>query len=65
MAGRDDKIRVSWAVLHTLAIWIVSALLAWSVVQSRVAVLEERADQLRSDLQEIKIDVKTLLRRSQ
>lgn len=57
--------RVSWSVLSTIGIWLVSILLAWGVVQTRVAVLEERVDQLRSDLVEIKIDIKTLLRRGQ
>ena len=57
--------RVSWSVLSTIGIWIVSALLAWSVVQTKVAVLEERVDQIRVDLAELKADVKTLLRRAQ
>ena len=65
MVGRDERIRVSWTLLQTIAVWLVSALLAWSVVQSRVAVLEERVGQLRSDLIEIKSDIKLLLRRSQ
>lgn len=56
--------KVSWSVLSTIGIWIVSALLAWGVVQTRVAVLEERVDQIRADLAELKADVKTLLRRT-
>ena len=56
--------RVSWSVLSTIGIWIVSALLAWSVVQTKVAVLEERVDQIRVDLAELKADVKTLLQRT-
>ena len=56
--------RVSWSVLSTIGIWIVSALLAWSVVQTKVAVLEERVDQIRTDLAELKTDVKTLLQRT-
>lgn len=56
--------RVSWSVLSTIGIWIVSILLAWGVVQTRVAVLEERVDQLRSDISEIKSDIKILLRRN-
>ena len=56
--------RVSWSVLSTIGIWIVSALLAWSVVQTKVAVLEERVDQIRTDLAELKADIKTLLRRA-
>ena len=57
--------RVSWSVLSTIGIWLVSILLAWGVVQTRVAVLEERVDQIRADLAELKADVKTLLRRGQ
>jgi hypothetical protein len=57
--------RIQWSVLSTIGIWIVSALLAWGVVQTRVAVLEERVDQIRADLVELKADVKTLLRRGQ
>ena len=56
--------RVSWSVLSTIGIWIVSALLAWTVVQTKVAVLEERVDQIRTDLAELKTDVKTLLQRT-
>ena len=56
--------RVSWSVLSTIGIWIVSALLAWSVVQTKVAVLEERVDQIRTDLAELKADIKTLLKRA-
>ena len=55
--------RVSWSILSTAGIWLVSILLAWGVVQTRVAVLEERVDQIRTDLAELKADVKTLLRR--
>ena len=57
--------KVSWSVLSTIGIWLVSILLAWGVVQTRVAVLEERVDQIRADLAELKADVKTLLRRGQ
>jgi hypothetical protein len=64
MAGQDNRISVSWSILHTLAVWLVSGLLAWSVVQSRIAVLEERVDQLRTDLAEIKSDIKILIRRN-
>jgi len=56
--------KVSWSVLSTIGIWLVSILLAWGVVQTKVAVLEERVGQLRADLAEIKADVKTLLRRT-
>lgn len=56
--------KVSWSVLSTIGVWIVSVLLAWGVVQTRVAVLEERVDQLRADLIEIKADIKILIRRA-
>jgi hypothetical protein len=57
--------RVGLTVLSTIGVWLVSILLAWGVVQTRVAVLEERVDQLRADLVEIKTDIKILLRRGQ
>ena len=57
--------KVSWSVLSPIGIWLVSILLAWGVVQTRVAVLEERVDQIRADLAELKADVKTLVRRGQ
>ena len=52
----------SWNLAQTVAIWLVSALLAWGVVQTRLAVLEDRQERLVEDVREIKGDLKALLR---
>jgi outer membrane murein-binding lipoprotein Lpp len=41
---------------------LISALVAWGAVNIRVAVLETRVDELRSNITEIRADVKSLLR---
>jgi hypothetical protein len=45
-----------------LITWLIAALLAYGTVHARVSVLESRVDDLRSDISEIKADVKLLIR---
>lgn len=63
MAG-TERVNVSWSILQTLAVWLVSGLVAWSVVQSRVAVLEDRVQLLIEDVREMRSDIKILIRRN-
>lgn len=44
--------------------WLVAALLAYGVVNARVAVLEDRVDDMKDNITEIRQDIKTLLRRT-
>ncbi|MGH8187393.1 MAG: hypothetical protein ACREUC_12600 [Steroidobacteraceae bacterium] len=57
-----NGVKVSWGVVQTIAAWVVSALVAWGVVQARIAVLEDRYDRMSEDVREIKQDVKILLK---
>lgn len=61
--GAFEPIRAPWITTDKVAGWIVAALLAYGVVNARVAVLESRVDGLRGDIREIRGDVKTLLMR--
>ena len=48
---------------ETIAIWVIAALLAYGVVNARVAVAESQINDLKVDLREIKSDLKELLRK--
>lgn len=50
-------------LVKTLLTYVIAALVAWGVVQSRVAVLESRVNGFDAALTEIRQDVKTLLSR--
>lgn len=58
--GGGSRFRVTWREAVT---WLIAGLIAYGTVNARVAVLESRVDGLRSDVSEIRQDVKTLLRR--
>lgn len=65
MAESGNGRKLSYTVLQVIAVWLVSALLAYGVVQTRLAVLEERVMRLLEDVSEIRADVKELIRRGQ
>jgi len=50
-------------LVKTLLSYVIAALIAWGVVQSRVAVLESRVSGFDAQLAEIRQDIKTLLSR--
>ena len=58
-----DKFKLSTQTVLTVVAWIVSVLLAYGALNTRVSLVEERVDRLTADVSEIKTDVKTLLRR--
>lgn len=63
MAEPQYRVKVSTQVALQVAAWLLGALLAYAAMDKRVAVVEDRVNSLRSDLSEIKQDVKTLLLR--
>jgi hypothetical protein len=56
----NGRFRVKW---ETVLGWIIAALLAYGAVDRRVAVLETKYDVVEKQLNEIRSDVKELLRR--
>ena len=58
-----EKTPISLAVVGLLVGWIVAAFMAYSAFDARVSVIESQMQQFRSDVTEIKDDVKTLLRK--
>jgi hypothetical protein len=56
--------KIKW---ETILQWVIAALVAWNVawstVNARVAVLESQVNMLNQQLNEIRSDVKQLLRR--
>jgi hypothetical protein len=61
----SDKTPVSLALVGLVVGWIVAAMMAYSAFDSRVAVIENQMQQFRSDVAEMKGDVKQLLRNTQ
>jgi hypothetical protein len=56
-------IRMDWATGKQLIIWLVAALLTYSAMNSRMAVLEVEVANMRAELSDMRADVKVLLRR--
>jgi hypothetical protein len=54
----DKSSRFPW---DKVIAWTIGALLAYGAIQSRLAVLEVRYEQMARDVAEIKSDVKTLI----
>lgn len=59
----NGKLRIDPSLAVQLIVWLVAAVLTYGAINARVAVVESQMDTLRSDLNEIKQDVKSLLRR--
>jgi hypothetical protein len=59
----DSKLQISSSVALQLVGWLVGVLLAYGAMNVRVSVVEQRVNDVRADIQEVKQDVKTLLRR--
>ncbi len=60
----NGRVRVSWAVIATLIVWLVAVIMAYGAQSTRITRLEDRYDRLSGDVTEIKQDVKTILRRA-
>lgn len=58
-----EKFRLSPQAVVQIVAWIISVLLAYGAINTRVTVIEDRVDRLTADVSEIKNDVKTLLQR--
>lgn len=63
----DDhgRYKINWQTAVTVLIgWLVSAVLAYGAIDSRVKVLEDRYERMVEDVREIKQDIKVILHRS-
>lgn len=64
MTETNGRFKVSWTQVVVLVGWLVTALMAYGAVDSRVKVLEDRYDRLFQDVKDIKSDVRYLVERS-
>lgn len=64
-SGTNDStgVRIDWATGKQLIIWLIAALLTYSAMNSRMAVLEVEVANMRAELADMRADVKVLLRR--
>jgi hypothetical protein len=53
--------RLSWQIVTQLGVWLVSILLAYGVINTRLQVLEVKYDRTTQDIQEMKADLKQVL----
>lgn len=61
--GEDGSYKLRWDVIATIVAWLVGGMLAYSSLDARIAILEDRSIRVSQDLAEIKADVKALLQR--
>lgn len=54
--------RFGWNTLVQLIVWLITLMLAYGNINTRLQVLEVKYDRMTQDVQEIKGDVKELLR---
>lgn len=60
-----DWMRVRWSVVLQVIGYVVAAGVVWNTLTNRITAIETRVDTMRSDITEMKGDVKTLLQRKQ
>lgn len=65
MTEQNGRIRVSWTVIVTVVGWLVCGMLAYGALDGRIGILEDRYLRISSDINEMKADLKQLLRRSE
>lgn len=63
MADVNGRLRLDPTVVFQVVAWIVAAVITYGAINTRVAVVESQIDTFKADLQEMKQDIKTLLRR--
>jgi hypothetical protein len=64
MAGESNgRFRVNFELAIQVLAMLAAVFLAYGALDRRVSVLEDRLERLYPEIQEIKTDVKTLLRR--
>jgi hypothetical protein len=61
--GTNGRIKIDPGFAIQLLAWIVAAVLTYGAINARVAVVESQINIFRGDLNEIKQDLKSLLRR--
>ncbi len=58
-----DWLRVRWSVVVQVIGYAIAAVVVWTTLTNRITAIETRVDTMRSDIIEMKGDVKTLLLR--
>lgn len=59
----DGGYKLRWDVIATVVAWLVGGMLAYSSLDARIRVLEDRGIRVSQDIAEIKADMKLLLQR--
>jgi hypothetical protein len=58
-----DLMQIRWSVVVQIVAYAIGLAIVWNAMTNRISVVETRVDALRSDVTEVKGDVKTLLTR--
>ena len=59
----NNRLSIRPQVALQIVAWIVAVMLVYAATNARIAVLESKYDSMRSDISDIRTDVKTLLQR--
>jgi len=61
----DDEpgLRVKWSIVFQIVGYILGLFVIWNALTNRMTAVEIRSEQMRQDISEMKMDIKTLLSR--
>lgn len=59
--AQDTSDRLSWQVATQIGIWLISVMLAYGLINTRLQVLEVKYDRITQDIQEMKADLKQVI----
>lgn len=60
--GGDPAIRVQWSIVFQVLGYVLGLFVIYNALTNRMTATETRMDTLKSDVSEMKADIKTLLR---
>jgi hypothetical protein len=63
MSEANGRIKIDPTIALQIVAWIVAGLVTYGAINARVSVVESQMDTFKADVQEMKQDIKTLLRR--
>jgi hypothetical protein len=66
-AGDDDALRIKWSMVFQIVGYVIGLFLLWNAMTNRMTAMETAArmdaERTRSDINELKGDIKALLRK--
>lgn len=63
MSEPNGRIKLDPTIALQIVAWIVAGVVTYGAINARVAVMETQMETFRADIQEMKQDIKVLLRR--